>query len=413
LAVPGRTEQARDERMRGERSPMTTSLDRMMDFDLTEEQRLVRRTVRQFAEAEILPYVEQYEREERYPTELIAKLPKLGLLGPMIPEEYGGSFSDVVSYGVICEELARVDWVVASVVSVANSLVAGSLLRFGSEVQKKRFLPGIAKGEILCSACLTEPRGGTDLGNMETTAKRVDGGYLLNGTKVFISHADHAGLFFIVASIDRSLKHKGVTAFVADPREMKGMKIGEFPMRTLKRDNLAEVHFEDTFVPDEAVLGAAGKGFPVLGSALDMGRFSVAARQVGQAQRAIDLAAPYAMEREAFGQKIGEFQMIQLKIAEMVARAEQARLLVYRLGRMKDSGIERCSMESSLAKLKASQAAVQNALDGMQIFGGYSCSSEYEIGRLLMEAKAMEFGEGTSELHQKLIAEFALGIRKQ
>ena len=392
---------------------MSSALDRMMDFDLTEEQRLVRRTVREFAEAEILPHVEQYEREERYPTELIAKLPELGLLGPMIPGEYGGSFSDVVTYGVICEELARVDWVVASVVSVANSLVAGSLLRFGTEDQKERFLPGIAKGEILCSACLTEPRGGTDLGNMETTATKVDGGYLLSGTKVFISHAEHAGLFFIVASLDRSLKHKGVTAFVADPREMKGMTIGDFPMRTLKRDNLAEVHFDETFVPEEAVLGQPGKGFPVLGSALDTGRFSVAARCVGQAQRALDLALPYAMEREAFDQKIGEFQMIQSKVAAMVARTEQARLLVYRLGRMKDAGVTRCSMESSLAKLQASQAAVQNALDGMQIFGGYSCTAEYEIGRLLMEAKALEFGEGTSELHQKLIAEFALGIRTQ
>ncbi|MBW1884673.1 MAG: acyl-CoA dehydrogenase family protein [Deltaproteobacteria bacterium] len=392
---------------------MTTALDRMMDFDLTAEQRLVRQTVRQFAEAEILPHVERYEREERYPTELIAKLPEMGLLGPMIPEGYGGSFSDVVTYGVICEELARVDWVLASVVSVANSLVGGSLLRFGTEPQKQKYLPAIAKGEIVCSACLTEPRGGTDLGNMDTTAKKVDGGYLLSGTKVFISHAAHAGLFFIVATLDRSLKHKGVTAFVADPHEMRGMTIADFPMRTLKRDNLAEVHFEDTFVPDEAVLGEAGKGFPVLGSALDMGRFSVAARCVGQSQRAIDLAIPYAMEREAFGQKIGEFQMIQSKVADMVARTEQARLLVYRLGRMKDAGIERCSMESSLAKLKASQAATQNALDGMAIFGGYSVTAEYEIGRLLLEAKALEFGEGTAELHQRLIAEFALGIRSQ
>jgi alkylation response protein AidB-like acyl-CoA dehydrogenase len=392
---------------------MTTALDRMMDFDLTQEQRLVRQTVRQFAEAEILPHVERYEREERYPTELIAKLPEMGLLGPMIPERYGGSFSDVVTYGVICEELARVDWVLASVVSVANSLVGGSLLRFGSELQKQKYLPAIANGEIICSACLTEPRGGTDLGNMDTIAKKVDGGYLLSGTKVFISHAAHAGLFFIVATLDRSLKHKGVTAFVADPHEMRGMTIADFPMRTLKRDNLAEVHFEDTFVPDEAVLGEEGKGFPVLGSALDMGRFSVAARCVGQSQRAIDLAIPYAMQREAFGQKIGEFQMIQSKVADMVARTEQARLLVYRLGRMKDAGYERCSMESSLAKLKASQAATQNALDGMAIFGGYSVTAEYEIGRLLLEAKALEFGEGTAELHQRLIAEFALGIRSQ
>jgi alkylation response protein AidB-like acyl-CoA dehydrogenase len=392
---------------------MNAALERMMDFDLTEEQRLVRRTVREFAESEILPYVEQYEREERYPTELVAKLPDLGLMGPMVPEEYGGSFSDVVTYGVIMEELARVDWVVASVVSVANSLCVGSILRHGTDAQRQRYLPGIASGEIICSACLTEPRGGTDLGNMETTAKKVDGGYLLNGTKVFISHAAHAGLFFIVASIDRSLKHKGVTAFVADPREMKGMTIGAFPMRTLKRDNLAEVHFEDAFVPDEAVLGEPGRGFPILGSALDMGRFSVAARCVGQAQRALDLAAPYAMDREAFGQPIGQFQLVQSKIADMLARTEQARLLVYRLGRMKDAGVERCSLESSLAKLKASQAATQNALDGMAIFGGYSVTAEYEIGRLLLEAKALEFGEGTSDLHQKMIAEFALGIRTQ
>jgi alkylation response protein AidB-like acyl-CoA dehydrogenase len=383
----------------------------MMDFDLTEDQRLVRQTVRRFAEAEILPHVERFEREERYPSELIAKLPALGLMGPMIPEEFGGSFTDVVTYGVICEELARVDWVVASVVSVANSLVAGSLLRFGTKAQQARYLPGIARGEIVCSACLTEPRGGTDLANMDTTATKVDGGWLLNGTKVFIAHAEHARLFFIVATIDRGRKHKGVTAFVADPREMKGMKLGAFPMRTLKRDNLAEVHFEDCFVPDEAVLGEPGGGFPILGAALDLGRYSVAARCVGQSQRAIDLAIPYALERTAFGQRIAEFQLVQSRIADMVARTEQARLLVYRLGRMKDAGLERCSLESSLAKLKASQAATQNALDGMAVFGGYSVTAEYEIGRLLLEAKALEFGEGTSDLHQKLIAEFALGLR--
>jgi len=392
---------------------MSEVLDRMADFDLTDDQRLVRATVREFAEKEILPHVEMYEREERYPLELIAKLPEMGLLGPMIPEEYGGSFTDVVTYGVICEEIARVDWVVASVISVANSLCAGSILKFGTDEQKQRWLPGITAGEVICSACLTEPGGGTDLGNMQTTATKVDGGYTLSGTKVFISHAAHAGLFFTVATVDRAAKHKGVTAFLIDPKTTKGMTLSDFPMRTLKRDNLAEVHFDDAFVPDEAVLGEPGKGFPVLGSALDTGRFSVAARCVGQAQRCIDLAVPYAMEREAFGQKIGEFQMTQQKIANMVCRTEQARLLVYRLGRMKDAGVPRASLEASLAKLCASKAAVDNALDGMQIFGGYSCTQEYEIGRLLMEAKSLEFGEGTSELHQKMIAEFALGIRKQ
>ena len=391
---------------------MTTPLDRMADFDLTPEQREVRRVVREFAEKEILPHVERYEGEERYPLELIAKLPAMGLMGPMIPEEFGGSFSDIVTYGVICEEIARVDWVVASVISVSNSLCAGSILRFGTDEQKQRWLPGIAKGEIICSACLTEPGGGTDLGNMASTATKVEGGYRLTGSKVFISHAEHASLFFVVASVDRSKKHKGVTAFLVDPKQTEGIVLGDFPMRTLKRDNLAEVHFENAFVPEESVLGQAGGGFPVLGSALDLGRFSVAARQVGQAQRALDLALPYAMEREAFGQKIGEFQLLQQKITDMTCRAQWARNAVYQLGRMKDAGVERCSMESSMAKLLASQAAVQNALDGMQVFGGYSVTAEYEIGRLLMEAKAMEFGEGTSELHTKLIAEAMLGMRK-
>ena len=392
---------------------MQSPLDRMMDFDLSEEQRLVRRTVREFAEKEILPHVETHEREGRYPIEGIRKLVPLGYIAPMIPEEYGGSFQDVMTYGLICEEIARVDWVVASVVSVTNSLVAGSILRFGTPAQKERWLPPMARGECITSACLTETGGGTDLGNMATTATRADGGWRLTGTKVFISHAAHAGVFFVVASIDRAQKHRGVTAFLVDPKTTDGITIADFPMRTLQRDNLAEVHFQDAFVPDDAVLGAPGQGFPILGAALDMGRFSVAARQIGQAQRCIDLALPYALEREAFGQKIGEFQLIQQKITDMICRVQQARHIVYQLGRMKDAGIARCSMEASMAKLLASQAAVQNALDGMQIFGGYGLSAEYEIGRLLLEAKAMEFGEGTSELHTKLIAEYALGIRKQ
>ncbi len=391
---------------------METPLDRMADFDLTEEQRLVRAAVRDFAEREILPHVETYEREARYPTELIQKLVPLGYLGPLIPEEYGGTGQDLLTYGLIVEELARIDWVIASVVSVSNSIVASTIGAFGTEEQKQRWLPEVAAGRCLASACLTEPGGGTDLGNMRSEAKRESGGWRLTGTKVFISHAAHAGLFFVVASVDRSKKHKGVTAFLVDPEQTEGITIGEFPMRTLKRDNLAEVHFDNAFVPDEAVLGEPGRGFPVLGSALDTGRFSVAARCVGQAQRCLDLALPYAMEREAFGQRIGEFQMIQQKVADMTCRTQAARAIVYQLGRMKDAGVERATMEASMAKLMASQAAVQNALDAIQIHGGYGLCEEYEVGRLLLEAKSLEFGEGTSELHTKLIAEWMLGLRR-
>ena len=384
---------------------MNAALERMMDFDLSEEQRLVRKTVREFAEAEILPYVEEYEKQERYPTELVAKLPALGLMGPMIPEEYGGSFSDVLTYGVICEELARVDWVVASVVSVANSLCGGSILRHGTDAQKQRYLPGIASGDIICSACLTEPRGGTDLGNMDTTAKQVDGGYLLNGTKVFISHAEHAGLFFIVASIDRSKKHKGVTAFVADPREMKGLTIGEFPMRTLKRDNLAEVHFEDVFVPDEAVLGQPGGGFPILGSALDLGRFSVAARCVGQSQRAIDLTAPYAMDREAFGQPIGEFQAIQFMLADMQMQTEAARCLLYDCTRMADAqDWDGFSAKASMVKCYASDVAMKVATDAVQVFGGAGYMRDFPVERYMRDAKINQIFEGTNQIQRLVIS---------
>ena len=385
---------------------------RSADFDLTPEQRQVRRAVREFAEREILPFVEEHEREERYPAELIRKLIPLGYLTPVLPEAYGGGGSDVVTYGVVCEELARVDWVVASVVSVTNSLVAGSIVRFGTDAQRERWLPAICDGSVLTSACLTEPGGGSDLAAVRTRAVRAPGGWSLTGSKVFISHAAHAGLLLVAATVEPEARHRGVTVFLVDPRAA-GVGISDLPMRTLKRDNLATVHFDRVAVPDDAVLGEVGGGFPILGGALDMGRFSVAARCVGQAQRAIDLTLPYARDREAFGQRIGEFQMVQQKIADMICRTESARALVYRLGRMKDAGVERCSMEASMAKLAASEAATANALDAIQIHGGYGFSAEYEVGRLLLEAKSLEVGEGVSELHRKLIAEFALGLRRQ
>ena len=246
--------------------------------------------MREFAEREILPHVEEHEREERYPLELIQKLVPLGFIAPMIPEEYGGSFSDVVTYGVICEELARVDWVVASVVSVTNSLVGGSILRHGSDAQKQRWLPPMARGEVLTSACLTEPGGGTDLANMRTTAEKVDGGYRLERHQGL--HLARGPRGALLRRGDRRPRAEAQGRHGLPGRSAeRGHAIGEFPMRTLKRDNLAEVHFEDVFVPDDGLLGRPGGGFPVLGGALDMGRYSVAARCVGQSQRCIDLAS--------------------------------------------------------------------------------------------------------------------------
>ena len=331
----------------------------------------------------------------------------------MIPERYGGSKSDVVTYGIICEELARADWVVASVVSVSNSLVAGSILRWGSEAQKEKWLPAIAAGDCITSACLTEPGGGTDLGNMKTTATRVPGGWRAQRHQG-VHLARRARGPVLRGGVDRSREEAqgrdGVAGRSARERGDHDRRVPDAHAQARQRGRGA---LQGRFVPDENLLGEPGGGFPVLGSALDMGRYSVAARCVGQAQRCIDLAVAYAREREAFGQKIGEFQMIQQKIADMICRTEGARGVVYRLGRMKDAGVERASMEASLAKLMASEAATQNALDAIQIHGGYGVTAEYEVGRLLLEAKVLEIGEGTSELHRKLIAEHALGLRTQ
>ena len=387
--------------------------ERIADFDLTPEQRLVRRAVRDFAERELLPYVEEYERAARYPLEQIAKLVPLGYIAPMIPEEYGGSFIDVTTYGIICEELARVDWVVASVVSVANSLAASSILRWGSEEQKQRWLPPIARGEVLCSACLTEPGGGTDLANMRTTATPVDGGFRLQGSKVFISHAAHAGLFFVVATVDRAQQHEGVTALLVDPKS-PGIRIGDFPMRTLQRDNLAEVHFEDVFVPASGLLGRAGGGFPVLGQRARHGPLlgGGALRGAGAAlHRSLGGLRHPARGLRPEDRRVPDDPAEDRRHG--LPHRGRARDRATGSGRMKDAGVQRASLESSMAKLMASEAATQNALDAIQIHGGYGLSAEYEVGRLLMEAKALELGEGTSELHRKLIAEFALGIRKQ
>ena len=215
---------------------MTTTISpsRMADFDLTSEQQAVRRAVREFAEREILPHVESHERENRYPEGLIKKLIPLGYLTPVIPEQYGGASTDVVTYGVICEELARVDWVVASVVSVTNSLVGSSIVRFGTEAQKDRWLPAICDGSVLTSACLTEPSGGSDLAGLQTRAIKTDGGWRLEGSKVFISHAAHAGVMLVAATVDASKRHQGVTVFLVEPNA-HGVEITGLPMRTYQR----------------------------------------------------------------------------------------------------------------------------------------------------------------------------------
>src|SRR3954454_24491657 len=279
------------------------SLDRA-EIGLTPEQRALRRAVREFARAEIAPKVDELERLGQYPLDLVREVGRLGYLGCLIPPEYGGAGLDYTSYGIVCEELAWADWVCASTVSIQNSLVAGSLVRFGTDEQKRRYLPLLASGEWLSSACLTEPQGGSDLASIETRAVRDGDAYVLSGEKVFISHANHASLFFVLATLDRSLKHKGICAFLVE-RDTPGISTRPLAMHTLKRGDTAQVVFDEVRVPASSLLGGEGNGFRVVGSALDTGRFSVPSRAVGQSRACVAASLEYARQRTQFGQEIG------------------------------------------------------------------------------------------------------------
>lgn len=386
-------------------------LEDLRNFGLSESQVMVRQNTRDFAAKVLAPVVDQYEREGRYPRDLAAKMGELGMLGVLVPERYGGSAMDYVSYGVICEELAYHDWVCASVVSVQNSLVNSAILNYGTEEQKQRFLVPLASGKCIASACLTEPGGGSDLASLQSTVRRDGDEYVLNGSKIFISHANHADFFLVLASIDRSLKHKGICAFILDPKA-PGIVKRKLPMHTLKRGDTCEVTFEDVRIPKGNLLGEEGQGFRIVGASLDVGRFSVASRCVGQSQACVDLSIKYAKERVQFGQPIGRFQMVQQLIADMIVAVDAARLLVQRVGRLKDAGLQRASLEASMGKLYASDVNNKVALDAVQIHGGYGLAEEFPVGRYVLESKVLMIGEGTNQLQRVLIAEYALGIRQ-
>jgi alkylation response protein AidB-like acyl-CoA dehydrogenase len=388
-----------------------TMLDRA-EIGLTPEQRALRRAVREFARTEIAPQVDELERTGTYPRDLVREMGRLGYLGSLIPPEYGGAGLDYTSYGIVCEELAWADWVCASTVSIQNSLVGGSLVRWGSEEQKGRYLPLLASGDWLSSACLTEPQGGSDLAAIETTAVRDGDAYVLSGEKVFISHANHASLYFVLATIDRSLKHKGVCAFLVE-RDAPGLTTRPLAMHTLKRGDTAQVLLDGVRVPASALLGGEGNGFRVVGSALDTGRFSVASRAVGQAQACLDASLAYARQRTQFGQEIGRFQMVQAMLADMIVGVEAARQLCRRVAQLKEAGVDRASYEASMAKLYAADICMKAASDAVQIHGGYGLTAECAVGRYFQEAKVLQIGEGTSQLQKVLIAEYALRYRQQ
>ncbi|HBA27472.1 MAG TPA: acyl-CoA dehydrogenase [Nitrospinae bacterium] len=381
-----------------------------MNFELTEDQKLIKDTVRKFAEEEIVPVARENDIKEHFPIEIIKKMASLGFLGAPIPEKYGGAGLDFISDAIIFEEIGKADSSIRTTLSVQVSIVGLTVLNWGTEGQKEKYLSRLCKGEIIGCFALTEPGAGSDAANQSTTAILTNKGWVLNGTKTWISNGGIADIAVVFAQTDKNKKHKGIAAFIIEKgtpgfttKEIKG-KLG------LRASNTAELIFEDCEIPKDALLGKVGDGFEVAMSALDNGRYGVASGCVGIIQGCIDACVKYAKERHQFGKPIGSFQLIQEKIARMVVDCDASRLLVYRAGDLKNKGIKN-TLETSIAKYFASEAAVRAATDAIQIFGAYGYSNEYPVERYLRDAKVATIYEGTSEIQKLIIGHHTIGIK--
>lgn len=382
-----------------------------IDFRLTDENRLVQATVRDFAENEILPFIREWDEKGEVHREIFVKMAELGLLGAPIWEQWGGSGMDYLSFGIICEELERADTAFRVVQSVHVGLNSLTLMQWGTEEQKQHWLVPQARGEKLATFGLTEPGVGTDAANLATTARRDGDSYVLNGEKIWISLADIADHFLVFASVDRSKKHKGVTAFMLE-RGMPGLTTGTLHGKLgIRAGNTGLVNMDNVRVPSENRIGEEGEGFLIAMSAIDQGRFTVAAGNVGLAQACLDASLKYAHERQTFGQEIGRHQLVKQMLAKMVAGIEAGRLLVWRAAFLKNHGV-RNTRETSLAKWHATDHAVQSALDAIQIHGANGYSNEFPVERYLRNSKAAVIYEGTSQLHTLIQADYALGYRE-
>ena len=381
-----------------------------LNFDFTEEQTMLRKTVRDFVDKEIMPYIGDWDREGTFDPSIMDKLADLGLMGVCIPEQYGGSGMDYNALAIVCEELERGDTAFRTAVSVHTGLNSMSLLQWGSEEQKQKYLVPQAKGEKVGAFGLTEPGAGSDVVALQTTAVKDGDHYVLNGQKTWISLCDTADYFLVFAYTDKSKKHHGISAFIVE-REWDGFsskatkgKLG------IRAGNTGELFFEDVKVPKENLLGEEGEGFKIAMASLDNGRFTVAAGAVGQTMACIEASVDYCHERETFGKSIGKHQLVQQMIANMEAGLQMSRLLVYRAGELKNQG-KRNTRETSLAKWQACDFANKAADDAVQIHGAYGYSDEYPVERYLRNSKAPVIYEGTREIHTVMQAEYVLGYR--
>jgi hypothetical protein len=374
-----------------------------MDFRLTEEQTLLRRSVREFAETEIRPHVMEWDQAQHFPIELVPKLGALGLMGIQFPEEYGGAAMSAVDYCICIEEIARVDPGVALSVAAHNGLCAGHIFLFGTEAQKREYVVPLARGEKVGAWGLTESTSGSDAAGMRTMAVKDGASWVLNGSKTFTTHGRVGDVMVAMAVTDRAAGSKGVSAFVIEkgtPGMTAGKKEDKLGMRA---SDTSEVLFENCRIPADHLLGVEGQGFVNTMQVLDAGRIGIAALSVGLAQGAYEAALHYAKERKAFGRAISQFQAIQWKIADNATRIEAARLLTYRAAYLKDRG-RRTTLESSMAKLYASEIAVKAADDCVQIHGGYGFVKDYPAEKFFRDVKLTTIGEGTSEIQRLVIA---------
>lgn len=382
-----------------------------MNFNLTDEQIQVRDMVREFAQREVAPFIRQWDANSEYHREVIDKMGEAGLLGLPIPEAYGGLGLDYVSFALACDELEYVDTSLRVVLSVHVGLNSLALLQWGTEEQKQRWLVPQAMGEKIATFGLTEPGAGSDAGSIATTATKDGDSYILNGNKMWISLADVADHFLVFASVDRSLKHKGLTAFVVE-RGMPGLTTGTIKGKLgVRAGNTGEIAFDNVRVPIENRIGEEGEGFKIAMSCIDQGRFTVAAGAVGLTRACLDASVAYANQRQTFGVPIGKHQLVQQMIAKMVLGHETSELLVMKAAELKNRGI-RNTKETSLAKWHACDVALQSADDAVQIHGSYGFSNEYPVERFLRNARGAVIYEGTREVHTILQAEYALGYRQ-
>lgn len=383
-----------------------------MLLTFTPEQEVLRRTVEEFAANEIVPIVNDMDREERFPRHLVTSMADLGWLGGVIPAEYGGSDMDFKTVALIVEELGRYSQPVAAVSGHLSTAVGFGVLRYGTEEQRHRFLTPAARGAALAGVAITEPRSGSDVAGMQTRAVRADGGWLLNGTKAWIDGAGDADWFITFAQTDPEKGKQGIVALVVE-RSMEGFTTTTYRNKLGWRPSaVGELAFADCFVPDSNLIGEVGQGYRVAMAAVTYGRLLVAARLCGGIRCCLDASVAYAKDRVVFGQPIGRFQLIQTKIVDMALGLDNARFLTYRLAALLDAG-EPARKEASMAKLYAAETMMRSATDAVQIHGAYGISDEYPVARMFRDAKVSEIVEGSNEIHRVLIAEYELGFRTQ